>query len=153
MHTRGSSALLLPLTRGRTSLLSPLKQKNRGSRISLRLYHQPPIHIHFKEQRWQISPPLLPGHLSPPNRWPKEMPHNWGGRPRSPHRPSIQPHQDCASQLTGVDTTTKTTSMISLTPSVRAVEFPNAPTLPLHPQLPSLCQLHPLLLAGSHTGA
>lgn len=29
----------------------------------------------------------------------------------------------------------------------------NAPTMPLHPQLPFLCQLHPLLCAGSHTAA
>lgn len=52
---------------------------------------------------------------------------NWGGCPCSPHRSSIQPHQYCASQLIGVDTTTKITSTIPPMPSVRATELKMLP--------------------------
>lgn len=150
MYATGSSALLLPLTRGRTSLPSPLKQEN--VEVAKSAFTCTTSHPHmYTWKRGDGKPlPQFLEHLSPPNRWPKETPSNWGGLPTQTINP-VSPvlcnatyrhwhyYQNYQHELTD--------------PFSQGSRFTNAPTMPLHPQLPLLCQLHPLLCAASQIAA
>ena len=93
----------------------------------------------FEEERWQTPPA-------------GEHPRAGDGA-HAPPWASLQPHQHCANHLRGTGMVTKIHGVVSLTPSARAAAFRNAPVLPLHPQLPSPCQLRPPLGASSRTQA
>lgn len=143
MHTRGSLALLLPLTRGRTFLPSPLKQEN----IETVKSEFVPLDTYSLKTRDGQHLPLFLGHLSPPNRRPKEMPHNCGGCPHSPHRSSIQPHQYHANQLRGVSTTTKIHSTDSFNQGSRVHKWSHTVSastaaLPVPAPFSALCCSH-----------